>query len=275
MYFLCVVCGYLRVQQSHLGMRRIQYDGCRMIIRPTLQVETHQIHGHGLFRATNTEEISSSLPTNNIKMGLLNVNRLYYRASWFSWWLQIILSVVSGVTLTFANSVRPTNTRLSYLWLSGYSFSSIGAILAFVNSFWTWNVTRLCRRVSSKKVEESKATLFLKRYSQISVVISMVGMMFSVLGAEQIAGTLTSKILSSGGGYSPFLAPTMNAINPGNGISALSATPIQAVDIFLVQANANTMLAHFISLICYLLLQTRLPAEYVSTANKAQTKPAK
>jgi hypothetical protein len=77
-------------------------------------------------------------------------------------------------------------------------------------------------------------------------------MMFALLSAEQIVGTLASKILSAGSvGYGAPAGVTLNG--------ALAAMPIQAVDIFLVQANTNSLLSHFTSLVCYLFLQTRLP----------------
>lgn len=231
----------------------------RAVIRPTLPTVRHSACGHSRSHqyAANNDgtSVASSAPT--IRMELVNINKLFFRASWLSWWAQIILSVVSSVILTFANAVRPVGTKVSYLWISGVSFSSVGVLLALMNSFWTWNVTRLCRRISLRKVQENKVAVLLKRYSQISVAISLVGMTFSLLGAEQIVGTLASKMLSSGGGYAPFMAPSLNTMN---GIAGLGTTPIQAVDIFLVQANTNSMLAHFSSLLCYILLQTRLSA---------------
>jgi hypothetical protein len=46
---------------------------------------------------SNVESATQSVP---------NINKLFVRCSWISWWFQIILSVVSAVILTFANSVR-------------------------------------------------------------------------------------------------------------------------------------------------------------------------
>lgn len=187
---------------------------------------------------------------------LVRINKLYYRSSWIAWWVQIILTTVSGVILTFANAVRPAATRASYLWISGFAFSSVGVITALVNAFWTWNVTRLCRRITRQKMEESRAVGLLRRYAQIAIIISVVGTFFALLGAEQIVGTLASKILSAGG--------YVTANTPLS--SAYAVTPIQAVDIFLVQANTNSLLAHFAALVCYLLLLTRLPPRHSSSS---------
>lgn len=176
---------------------------------------------------------------------ILNISKLYSRSSWISWWIQIILSVISGVILTFANTVRQSDSRnIAYLWGSGFAFSSIGVLLAFINSLWTWNITLLTRRIVFKKIQGKNAIASLKKYSRISVAISLLGMLFSLIGAEQIVGTLASKILSSSG-FSP--------------VFTANVSPFQAVDIFLVQANTNALVSHFASLTCYILLQTQLP----------------
>lgn len=53
----------------------------------------------------------------------------------------------------------------------------------------------------------------------------------------------------------------------GNFIPVISSNGIpsntlQALDIFLVQANTNVLVAHFAPLVCYLFLQTQLPLPF-------------
>lgn len=126
-----------------------------------------------------------------------NIATLYTRCSWISWWIQIILSVVAGVILTFANSVRQSSEKGAYfLWTSGFVFSTTGVLISLVSSIWTWNMTRLKRRLSLNKIKENAILPTLKRSSKISVVLSLVGMFVTLLGAEQIVGTLASKVSS-------------------------------------------------------------------------------
>lgn len=197
---------------------------------------------------------------------VMNLSRLYNRSSWISWWIQIVLSVISGVILTFANTVRQSSSKnIAFLWSSGFAFSSVGVLLAFLNALWTWNVTILTRRISLKKLVGRSAVLSLKKYSRISVAMSLVGMLFSLIGAEQIVGTLASKILSSPGlAFSPLLTT-----------GTATTSPFQAVDIFLVQANTNALVAHFVSLVCYIILQTQLPALPNVTLDSRSEKPSK
>ena len=104
-----------------------------------------------------------------------------------SWWCQIILSVIAGVILTFANTVRGEGSVIS-LWTSGFSFSCLGVITSFINCLWTWNTTRLYRRYAAKKIKVENMLPTVRKYSRISITISVIGMFFTLLGAEQIVG---------------------------------------------------------------------------------------
>jgi Protein of unknown function (DUF3611) len=96
-------------------------------------------------------------------------------------WFQIVLSTISAVILTFANTVRRAGSSQS-LWASGFSFSAIGVIIAFVNCFCTFSCTRLSRRISGNKIEVKKIFPTLKRYCKTSVIISLVGLFVSLIG---------------------------------------------------------------------------------------------
>ena len=96
-------------------------------------------------------------------------------------WFQIVLSIISAVILTFANTVRRGGSTQS-LWASGFSFSAIGVVIAFVNCFWTFTSTRLSRRITANKVEIKKIFPTLKRYCRTSVILSLVGLFISLIG---------------------------------------------------------------------------------------------
>ena len=99
----------------------------------------------------------------------------------FCRWFQIVLSVISAVILTFANTVRRGGSTQS-LWASGFSFSAIGVAIAFLNSFWTFSSTRLSRRIAANKIEVKKIFPTLLRYCRISVILSLVGLLVSLIG---------------------------------------------------------------------------------------------
>lgn len=190
-------------------------------------------------------------PSKNV-IDLRSTLRNYYRSSWFTWWAQIILSVVSGAIITFANVVRQINTKDYSIWLSGFALSGVGVFLALLSSLWTWNATTLCRRIWSKKVDNAKIVPSLRRSAKTAVGISLVGMLVTLIAAEQIVGTLFSKILAS----QAFNGLLFNA----QAVNSLT-NAFQPIDIFLVQANTNCLVSHFVSLFSYTILQLQLPKD--------------
>lgn len=198
-------------------------------------------------RLTRLKLSAPSVPVSTKALNdFTSFGRLAYRFTVFSWWVQIILTVISSVILTFANTVRQSSNSQS-LWTSGFAFSSIGVIISFVSSFLTWNNTRICRRLSNE-VDADYARQKLKESFKISIVTALSGMFITLLAAEQIVGTLASKVLS------------LQGIQPIIGTLGQQST-LQALDIFLVQANTNTLVALFSPIICYLsLLQAAFPS---------------
>eukprot|EP00565_Helicotheca_tamesis_P007243 CAMPEP_0185740428 /NCGR_PEP_ID=MMETSP1171-20130828/37735_1 /TAXON_ID=374046 /ORGANISM="Helicotheca tamensis, Strain CCMP826" /LENGTH=105 /DNA_ID=CAMNT_0028412271 /DNA_START=740 /DNA_END=1057 /DNA_ORIENTATION=- len=83
-----------------------------------------------------------------------------------------------------------------------------------------------------------------RRAVSIAVAINLIGMFVTILGAEQIVGSLAARILSTSG-LSPFAPPS----------SQMAAQTIQPLDVLVVQANTNTLLSHFVSLACALSLK--------------------
>ena len=192
-----------------------------------------------LFKMASTDGVV--IDTSEQRGKVLSYSRLAFRCTVISWWIQIILTVISSVILTFANTVRQSSNAQSF-WTSGFAFSSIGVIISYASALLTWKNSRMCRKLVVA-TDEVKAKLGLKKDFQFSITLSLVGMFVTLLGAEQIVGTLASKVLSLQG-----IQPIIGTIGAQNSL--------QALDIFLVQANTNTLFALFSPIVCYLLLQT-------------------
>ena len=208
----------------------------------TIRTRAHFPSSQRILRSNDASVRMGSETQVSMPKELQTLSRSYARLSIFSWWCQIILSVVSGVILTFAQSVRKSAPGAPVpLLSSGFALSSAGVGIAFFNSAWTWAITRAARRAFMGKMDSAKIVPTLRRYSRISINISLLGMFISLLGAEQIVGTLASKVLSSQG-FVPVVAAGVSA-----GISQ-----VQALDIFLVQANTNALVAHFVPLLSFL-----------------------
>lgn len=74
------------------------------------------------------------------------------------------------------------------------------------------------------------------------ILINIVGMGSTLIGISTLVGLLVAKTLGNAS-INPFIAGTAAGYNP-----------VLALDVFLVQAATNTLLGHFMSLLCSLWL---------------------
>jgi hypothetical protein len=181
----------------------------------------------------------------------LRESRAFGAASWFAWWSQLILSVVSTVTLVFANAVRTgTNPLLSGLLLSG-----CGVATGFASTFWMWGYKGFSKRLLRKDVDPDQLATQARRSLRLGITLNLAGMAVTLFSAEQIIGLLAAKSLTLG----------LNPIaSNGQFISGL-ASAVQPIDLLILQANTNTLLSHYIGLCTSLWLRQR---RFVSAAPK-------
>jgi Protein of unknown function (DUF3611) len=73
---------------------------------------------------------------------------------------------------------------------------------------------------------------------RLGLIINLIGMVLTILGAQAIVGSLVAKSFAQG--FSFFSGVPSRFINP--------------LDVFLVQANVNIIMAHFVGLLATLWL---------------------
>jgi hypothetical protein len=190
---------------------------------------------------------SSSL--DSVDAGALRESRAFGAASWVSWWSQLILSVISTVTLTFANAARGTANPL----LSGLVFSAAGVGCGFVSTFWMWGYKGFSKRLLRPDIDPMQLATQARRSLRLGITINLVGMAVTLLSAEQTIGLLAAKALTQG-------------LSPVSGQFGMSlANAIQPIDLLILQANTNTLLSLYIGLCTSLWLRQR---RFVSAAPK-------
>ena len=132
--------------------------------------------------------------------------------------------------LLFANSV---SQQMSPTVLAGRVLALAGLGAAFASTFWCWGYTRLSVRLGRRDASAADAAAKALGALRIGLAINLAGMGVSILGAEAIIGTLAAKSLTTGAG-------AIVAAPPGG--------MVQALDMLIVQANTNTVAAHFVGL---------------------------
>ncbi|CAM9366422.1 unnamed protein product [Discosporangium mesarthrocarpum] len=176
---------------------------------------------------------------------------LFKQVSWLSWWAQTILSTVAAIILLFSNAVTDRRTRGNVLG-NGVALAMLSLFLSGASIFWTWGYTlkadRWRRLGSLSEVEAAQHNI--RGALRVGVWVNIVGMLLALVGAEQIVGTLVAKVLYSQGFQPSVMVGTAGA-------AEFSQAQFRALDVFVVQANTNTLLSHFCALSASLWLTTQ------------------
>lgn len=156
---------------------------------------------------------------------------------WISFWVQIVLAVVAAGILLIA-SVSPRTEANNPGTGAGLFLAVCGLIALFLGAYWGFRYTRLSRRLKYADAGTRPKPKDAMQTIRSGLVINSIGMFLTLLGAEATIGALFVKSLSQLGG----------------GIALDPTRYIQPLDIFIVQANIHTIVAHFVGLIGSLLL---------------------
>lgn len=165
------------------------------------------------------------------------------RASWVSWWSQVVLTSIAGVILVFATSVAAPH-KSSGIGTPNLFLSATGLLTGSLSILWTWgNGARLSRRLATKPASRRTAAHMLRRAVTVGVTLNCVGLLLHLLAAQQIIGSLAVKVLTRGSAGLLY-DPTGGA----------AASTLQPLDVLVVQANTNALLSQFTSLVSLLLV---------------------
>jgi hypothetical protein len=167
---------------------------------------------------------------------------------WTSFWTQVALGVVSAVVLLFAGSnlstpaQNPLNPAAPVAANpgtgAGLFFAVLGLISLFIGAYWAFRYTRLARQLKTPNSQSRPRRGDAMQVLRFGLLISLIGLGLTILGMQAIAGSLVLKSFEQG-----------FAIFSGNPLRFI--TPL---DLFVVQAAANTLMAHFVGLVASLWL---------------------
>lgn len=182
----------------------------------------------------------------DISPNVLRVVLSFRRWGWTAFWTQVVLCIVSSVVLLQLflfpkTSQIPNNTGLdtSPATLPGLSFAWAGVAVLGASIFWHYRYTQMAKKLRSPdRPTKSQTILQIK----IGLIINLIGMFITLLGAFAIIGALT---LRAGQGQ---------AMLPGAGTFN---SVIQPLDFQIIQASFNIIFAHFVGLVASLWLLNR------------------
>ncbi|KAL6873445.1 hypothetical protein ACP4OV_013527 [Aristida adscensionis] len=149
-----------------------------------------------------------------------------------AFWAQLVCTTVSAGILSLSAVSTGHTTAPFTFWAT-----LVGIVVAFISVFRSFGYIRLSERLRRTANEPAKAPARADVVKNLrnGIVLNVIGMGAAVLGMQATVGALVAKALTT----SP--VPYYQGIPPGQ-------SPVLALDIFLVQASANTILSHFIGL---------------------------
>jgi len=245
----------------------------------------------GLFRRRSVNLNMSGQPNHNGDAKIFIPEEFKYEArnfsldmkgnALFSYWAQGILILTAGVVLVFTSSLNQNNLignnaalikkKVSspsnmYIW-NGTLSAALAVVMGIFSFFQTIAYSVLSRRIlkvidqnpnSSKpqsfslmkklNSKESPTKFIVRKASSAlkrGTIINIIGLFFALISAEQFVGSLIGKVLSSQGIQQLY----------GGGVGVPQT--VQPTDIFVIQANTNTLFSHFLSLVITLRLLQR------------------
>lgn len=171
--------------------------------------------------------------TNEAAQDLLAAGTALRNIGWLSFWSQLSLNVVAAVILLFSTGAASAGAGVPVA-LSPLDICTMGGVLCgLISTFLAWANIRTGRRIGAgfQDIRLSKVVSGVLASSNLNLV----GLGASILGLQATIGSLVGKTLSS--------AATGAYYNPRVG------GPPVALDVFSVQACANSIMAHFAAMV--------------------------
>lgn len=175
------------------------------------------------------------------------IAKIFRLTGWITFWSQIVLGLVSGGILTFASFSRPATTTVGTTGTVaaasnpgaglGIFFALTGLVALGIGIFISFRYVRIGRQLDSSNPSNRPRKIETIQTVRFGLIVHLVGILLTLVGAQAIVGILLTKSL------------TVSQIIPGTITQVDPSRVIQPLDIFVVQANTNTVCAHFAGLV--------------------------
>jgi hypothetical protein len=176
---------------------------------------------------------------------LEEIAQAFRLTGWISFWSQLVLGVIASGILVFASLIRNTANQTAVGTGLGIFFAVAAVINLAASIFWAFRYTRIARQLQSSNPNNRPRKAETMVLLRTGLIVNLVGLILALVGAEAIVGALLAKALTL-----PQQGSGLLQINPSQIISAL--------DIVVVQANTQTLVAHFIGLMGTIWLLNRV-----------------
>ncbi|WP_414574814.1 DUF3611 family protein [Anabaena sp. CCY 9402-a] len=176
---------------------------------------------------------------------LRTIAQTFRLTGWISFWIQLVLGVVSGIiVLLFAvfsqRAGSPSNNPGSSF---GVFLAVCGILILGGGLYLAYRYTRIGKQLLSSNPSNRPRKIETVQVLRLGLWVNLGGTLITLLGAQAIVGTLVARSISPQAITTQFFDPTRI---------------ISGLDMLVVQANINTVSAHFAGLVASLWLLNRI-----------------
>jgi hypothetical protein len=170
-----------------------------------------------------TTTSSGSIESLPFLSGLRILGYQFKLIGWLSFWLKLVLAVVSiGIVLFASTSLGSRTVAPGQVVPTagagigiGIPFLIGGVVCLFISVYWSFFYTRLSHRFVKPTPKGQPSKTETTRWVKAALITDLIGMLLMVIGAESIGGILFGKALSQGVGSFINIDPS-RFIQPGD-----------------------------------------------------------
>jgi hypothetical protein len=164
----------------------------------------------------------------------LRVARRLRLLGWIVFWVQAILAGFSAIILILFAAFRPQQQNVGVIqgMQFGVFFAIAGLMTLILGAYFAWRFTRVARLLQAETSSNRPSQSATLRVVRLGLIANLTGMLLTILGTQAMVGTTLLQSLAQPLG-SFFYAP---------------GQIVEAIDLLVVQANTNTITAHFVGI---------------------------
>jgi hypothetical protein len=191
---------------------------------------------------------TSNLASSPIPSAVLKASATLRLAGNIGFWVQLVLGVVAALILLFASASviggNDPNQASNFSQGSNFGiFCATGGILALMVSiffFFRYRTIAQYMLTTEESLRPKKA--YTLQIIKLGLISNLIGMAFSIIGAESFVGLVLGKSLTI----------------PQGAVFNNTSQLIQPKDLFIILANTHTITSHFTGIVIALWLLNRI-----------------
>ncbi|MGF1496619.1 MAG: DUF3611 family protein [Elainellaceae cyanobacterium] len=163
-------------------------------------------------------------------------------AGWSSFWLQLLIGVVSIVMLLFVVFSRNLSDETNIQTGFSIFLIAVGIVVLLFGTFTSFRYTRLGKRIVSTVPHRQPSKQDVLQILRVGTIASLVGMALTILASAVSTGVLLAKLMAQ---------PQGAAIYDPTEI-------VRVIDVLVIMAGIATVAAHYGSSVTSLWLANRI-----------------